>query len=164
MKYNVQIGDAMRVVELLQLDDGLHVSVDGVGVEMDAEILQPGLLSLRVGKRSYHCWLDETPQGRRVVVEGRRLAYSVADPRQLRRGAHSGMEGGVAQMKAPMPGRVVNLLVQVGDAVEAKQGVVVIEAMKMQNELKAPKAGRVVRIHAAAGDTVQSGAVLVEIE
>ena len=63
-----------------------------------------------------------------------------------------------------MPGRVVRLLVEVGDEVEEGQGVVVIEAMKMQNELKSPKAGRVVRVGAGVGDTVGSGDVLVVVE
>jgi biotin carboxyl carrier protein len=63
-----------------------------------------------------------------------------------------------------MPGRVVRVLVEAGDEVEEGQGVVVIEAMKMQNELKSPKAGRVVRLGAAVGDTVGSGDVLVVVE
>jgi biotin carboxyl carrier protein len=63
-----------------------------------------------------------------------------------------------------MPGRVVRLLAAVGDEVEEGQGVVVIEAMKMQNELKSPKAGRVVRVGASVGDTVGSGDVLVVVE
>jgi biotin carboxyl carrier protein len=63
-----------------------------------------------------------------------------------------------------MPGRVVRLLVAAGDEVEEGQGVVVIEAMKMQNELKSPKAGRVVRVGTSVGDTVGSGDVLVVVE
>ncbi len=87
------------------------------------------------------------------------------DPRSLqgRRGAGAGAEG-PRPVKAPMPGRVVRLLVGVGDEVEEGQGVVVIEAMKMQNELKSPKAGRVVRVGVAVGDTVGSGDVLVVVE
>ncbi|WP_433967151.1 biotin/lipoyl-containing protein [Tunturiibacter gelidiferens] len=67
-------------------------------------------------------------------------------------------------MKAPMPGRMVRVLVEVGDEVEEGQAVVVIEAMKMQNELKSPKAGRVARIAVAVGDAVGSGDVLVVVE
>ena len=67
-------------------------------------------------------------------------------------------------MKAPMPGRVVRVLVAVGDEVAEDAGVVVIEAMKMQNELKSPKAGRVIRVGVAVGDTVGSGDVLVVVE
>ena len=87
------------------------------------------------------------------------------DPRSLkgRKGAGAGVDGPRA-VKAPMPGRVVRVLVGVGDEVAEQQGVVVIEAMKMQNELKSPKAGRVVRVAAVVGETVGSGDVLVVVE
>jgi len=71
---------------------------------------------------------------------------------------------GKASLKAMMPGRVVNLLVNVGDTVAAHQGVAVIEAMKMENELKAPKAGKVTEIKVAPGQTVEKGALLLIIE
>jgi biotin carboxyl carrier protein len=67
-------------------------------------------------------------------------------------------------VKAPMPGRVVRVLVEAGEDVAEGQGVVVIEAMKMQNELKSPKAGRVTRVGVAVGDTVGSGDVLVVVD
>jgi biotin carboxyl carrier protein len=99
------------------------------------------------------------------VIGGQRYGFAVEDPRSLqgRRGAGAGTEGPRPE-KAPMPGRVVRLLAAVGDQVEEGQGVVVIEAMKMQNELKSPKAGRVVRVGASVGDTVASGDVLVVVE
>jgi biotin carboxyl carrier protein len=136
---------------------------------VDVRLLEPGVMSLLIpapedaetGGRQYRCVLD----GDGVVIDGRRYGFEVKDPRSLqgRRGAGAGTEG-PRPVKAPMPGRVVRLLVEVGEDVEEGQGVVVIEAMKMQNELKSPKAGRVVRVGAGVGDTVGSGDVLVVVE
>lgn len=135
--------------------------VDGRAVRADVRMLEPGVMSLLVEGRQYRCVLD----GDGVVIGGRRYGFVVDDPRSLtgRRGAGAGTEG-PRPVKAPMPGRVVRVLVEAGDEVEEGQGVVVIEAMKMQNELKSPKGGRVVRLGAAVGDTVGSGDVLVVVE
>ncbi len=159
----LEIGGKKRRVELpAQLGAGaVECSVDGQGVRVDARMLEPGVMSLLVDGRQYRCVLD----GDGVVVGGRRHEFVVEDPRSLqgRRGAGAGAQG-PRPVKAPMPGRVVRLLVEVGDVVAEGQGVVVIEAMKMQNELKASKAGRVVKVGVAVGDTVGSGDVLVVVE
>jgi acetyl/propionyl-CoA carboxylase alpha subunit len=168
----VEIGGKKRRVELGGTLGGgggagvLECSVDGRAVSVDARLLEPGVMSLLIADpdgegRQYRCVLD----GDGVVIDGRRYGFEVKDPRSLqgRRGAGAGTEG-PRPVKAPMPGRVVRLLVEVGEEVEEGQGVVVIEAMKMQNELKSPKAGRVIRVGAAVGDTVGSGDVLVVVE
>jgi biotin carboxyl carrier protein len=147
-------------------------SIDGRVVSVDVRLLEPGVMSLLITYphaqghthaqgRQYRCVLD----GDGVVIGGRRYGFEVDDPRSLqgRRGAGAGTEG-PRPVKAPMPGRVVRMLVEAGDEVEEGQGCVVIEAMKMQNELKSPKAGRVARIGVAIGDTVGSGDVLVVVE
>ena len=144
--------------------------VDGRAVSADVRLLEPGVMSLLITNsdadpnsqgRQYRCVVD----GDGLVIGGRRYGFAVDDPRSLagRRGAGAGTEG-PRPVKAPMPGRVVRVLVEVGDEVDAGQGVVVIEAMKMQNELKAPKAGRVVRVGVAVGDTVGLGDVLAVVE
>jgi acetyl/propionyl-CoA carboxylase alpha subunit len=139
----------------------MECSIDGRAVIADVQMLEPGVMSLLIGGRQYRCVLD----GNGVVIGGRRYGFEVDDPRSLqgRRGSGAGTEG-PRPVKAPMPGRVVRVVVSVGDEVEEGQGVVVIEAMKMQNELKSPKAGRVVKISVAVGDTVGSGDVLVVVE
>jgi acetyl/propionyl-CoA carboxylase alpha subunit len=143
------------------VDGPVECSVDGRVVNADVRMLEPGVMSLLIAGRQYRCILD----GDGVVIGGRRYGFEVDDPRSLqgRRGAGAGAEG-PRPVKAPMPGRVVRLLVAVGDEVKEGQGVVVIEAMKMQNELKSPKAGRVVRVGVGVGDTVGSGDVLVVVE
>ncbi|NYF49859.1 biotin/lipoyl-containing protein [Tunturiibacter gelidoferens] len=135
--------------------------VDGRSIMADVRFLQAGVLSLLIDGRQYRCVLD----GDGVLVGGRRFGFEVADPRSLqgRRGAGAGTDG-PRPVKAPMPGRVVRVLVEVGDEVEVGQAVVVIEAMKMQNELKSPKAGRVAKITVGVGDAVGSGDVLVVVE
>ena len=178
----LEIGGKRRRVELGGsfsggVVDGLReCTVDGRAMAVDARVLEDGVMSLLVtlpearareagdaeaGGRQYRCVLD----GDGVVIDGRRYGFEVEDPRSLqgRRGAGAGTEG-PRPVKAPMPGRVVRLLVEAGESVEEGQGVVVIEAMKMQNELKSPKAGRVARVGAAVGDTVGSGDVLVVVE
>ena len=149
----------------------MECSVDGRAISVDVRRLEPGVMSLLVTNpdrqdpdragRQYRCVLD----GDGVVISGRRFGFEVDDPRSLqgRRGAGTGTEG-PRPLKAPMPGRVVRMLVEVGDEVAEGQGMAVIEAMKMQNELKSPKAGRVVRVGVAGGDTVGSGDVLVVVE
>jgi biotin carboxyl carrier protein len=168
----LEIGGKKRRVELGGTPGGgaftgaMECSVDGSVMSVDVRLLEPGVMSLLITSaegrgRQYRCVLD----GDGVVIDGRRYGFEVEDPRSLqgRRGAGTGKEG-PRSVKAPMPGRVVRLLVEVGEDVEEGQGVVVIEAMKMQNELKSPKAGRVVRVGAAVGDTVGSGDVLVVVE
>ncbi len=137
----------------------------GREIEADARLLQPGVLSLLVDGISYRCMLEATPDGASLLIEGRAVAYQVNDPRSLRaRRSRAETHQGARPLKASMPGRVVRLLVEEGDAVEAQQGVLVIEAMKMLNELHAPKAGRVVELRVSAGETIATGQVLAVIE
>jgi acetyl/propionyl-CoA carboxylase alpha subunit len=142
-------------------DATFECSVDGRAIQVNAQVTEPGVVSLIVDGRQYRCVLD----GNAVIIGGRRFSFDVEDPRSLRgrRGAGEGAAG-PRPVKAPMPGRVVRVLVSEGDEVAEHQGVVVIEAMKMQNELKSPKAGRVARVAVAVDGTVGAGDVLVIIE
>lgn len=145
--------------------------IDGQRIEVSAELVQPGILSLIVGEQgrpgghAFRCVLDEGPLETAIQIGGQRHLFSIDDPRSwsARRGK-TGAAGGQQVIKAPMPGRIVRLLVAAGDLVEAHQGVVVIEAMKMQNELKAARAGTIVEIKTEAGATVAAGEVLLVIE
>jgi biotin carboxyl carrier protein len=154
-------GKRVRVELPAQVSGAFDCSIDGRAMQVNAQTMEPGVLSLIVGGRQYRCMLD----GDAVIVGGRRFGFQVEDPRSLRgrRGAGGGAAG-PRPVKAPMPGRVVRVLVSEGDDVAEHQGVVVIEAMKMQNELKSPKAGRVARVAVVVDETVGSGDVLVVIE
>lgn len=160
----LEIGGRQRRVEVpaqLSTDGIVPCVLDGKTIEVDVRAMDPRMLSLVIEGRAYRCVLD----GDAVLIAGRRFEFSVNDPRSLR-GRRNSNEGaaGARAIKAPMPGRVVRVLVQEGDEVTEQQGVIVIEAMKMQNELKSPKAGRVMKVAASSEATVNAGEVLVIVE
>ncbi len=138
------------------------------GVRHQAEISQPepGFLVIVIDGRIYRCQVDQLADGSmEVEVNGRRLPVRVRDLKHLRGSdGTGGSNTGSATLTAPMPGKVVRLLTSVGDEVKAGQGVLVVEAMKMQNEIQASRAGRVVEIHVREGQTVNSGEALAVIE
>ena len=129
--------------------------------EFSIETAGPGAYSVLVEGRGYLVRLLSAGE---VSVNGRAFAVEVFDPREMRERDSAGESEGRQSIAAPMPGKVVRLLVQPGDLVEAGQGLVVVEAMKMQNEMKSPKAGRVVEVRAKAEATVAAGEVLMVIE
>jgi acetyl/propionyl-CoA carboxylase alpha subunit len=154
-------------VELPVVADGGAVEcvVDGRQTLVDVHILEPGVMSLVVGGRQFRCVLDRSGDGDSVLIGGWRYGFEVEDPRSLqgRKGGGAGAAG-PRPVKAPMPGRVVRVLVNDGQDVVEGEAIVVIEAMKMQNELRSPKAGRVVRVSVGVGDAVGSGDVLAVVE
>jgi biotin carboxyl carrier protein len=168
MMLQIELDGSLRPIELTRGEtDGAYLaSLDGEpAVEIDARMLQPGVLSLRIAGKSYRCVLEESPEGTAIHLQGKRLPYRVDDPRSLKsRRSRQGGADGPQSVTAPMPGRVVRVLANVGDTVEAHQGVIVIEAMKMQNELKSPKAGKVVQMRVEPGGTVAAGEVLAVVE
>ena len=103
-----------------------------------------------------------TDQG--IWVNGRRLSMEVFDPRDLRPRKGNASNQGRQEIAASMPGKVIRVLVTAGDSVEEGQGLVVVEAMKMQNEMKSPKSGRVAEVRTRADATVGAGEVLVVVE
>ncbi len=121
---------------------------------------EPGVYSVLHGGASYEIRL--TPD--RLEIDGHPVRYAVEDPRQWKRTSALAGAGGRASITAPMPGKVVRILVAVGDIVTAGQGIVVVEAMKMQNELKSPVAGVVAKLAVAENAGVAAGAVLAIIE
>jgi biotin carboxyl carrier protein len=147
-----------------------QVAVDGRTIEIDSEQLasvfqvEPGVYSVLLDGVSYEVRLTQSSQGLSAEAGGRRFAVGVRDPRDTSRGERASIGSGRQNVAAPMPGKVIRVLVNVGDSVEAGQGLVVVEAMKMQNEMKAARPGRVVDIRAAAGETVGAGDTLVMLE
>lgn len=163
MKLEIEIAGRIRVVEYKPGET--TVTVDGEAVSVEAQMLRPGVLSLVVDGRAWRVVLENDSEEPAVYVGGERIPYRIDDPRSLKgRRARVTGTAGPKSIKASMPGRVVRVLAQKGEAVEAHQGVVVIEAMKMQNELKSPKAGKVAELRVAPGDTVVAGEVLAVIE
>ena len=133
---------------------------------VDVREVEPGVFSVIRDGRSYELRAvsvaDEGVYD--VIVDGREFRLEVRDPREFSRRSGSAFGSGRQNVNAAMPGKVVRVLVKDGDEVEAGQGLVVVEAMKMQNEMKASKPGRVLKVHVKDGDTVGAGQALVVIE
>ncbi|MGE5647301.1 MAG: biotin/lipoyl-containing protein [Acidobacteriota bacterium] len=144
------------------------VLVDGRAVPLAeaASILEvePGIYSVLAGGRSFEARIERIDDAWAVTIGRRRYVVEVADPRRPVRRARGLPGEGRRPLASPMPGKVVRVLVAEGDRIEAGQGIAVVEAMKMQNEMKAPRAGRVVSLTAREGATVAAGEVLAVIE
>ena len=163
MKYNLPNG------LLKLLPNGVHggwtYSLGSQGGAVSVVEVEPGTYSILLEGRSYEVRTGPLADGLTwVVIEGRRHQLDLRDPRNGRPGNGAASRAGQATLKAPMPGKVVRLLVAEGDTVEAGQGVAVVEAMKMQNEMKAPRAGVVRAIKTKEGSTVAAGEALLVIE
>lgn len=166
MTCQVELRGRTRVLTLTASNGEWRVEVDGQPLSVDAVRIDARTLSLLVEGRSYtFAWERQLSGSIWLGSPNRGLHFeaSVADPRRLQ--IHHGFEQtGRAQIKAPMAGKVVKLLALKGDALERGQGVVVLEAMKMQNEVRSPKAGTLVKLAVTAGEAVATGQLLAEIE
>jgi len=128
-------------------------------VSTDIIQVEPNVYSILVDGVSYEARVN----GVEVTIGGVRFSIEIDDPRQWKRSARSADSSGQASLTAAMPGKIVRVLVAVGDEVAAGQGILVIEAMKMQNELKAPRAGRVTAMEVKENESVNAGALLATI-
>ena len=173
MKTQLLVNGTVRTVAL---EPGERVGefvgeMDGEPVTLSAVMVTPGVLSLVMGSgplagQAFRCVATQEPGGERaVVVSGRTFGFQAHDPRSLRtRKRRVDADEGTLLLKASMAGRVVRVLVEAGGPVEAGGSVLVIEAMKMQNEIKSPRGGRVAEVKVKAGEMVTGGQVLVVVE
>jgi biotin carboxyl carrier protein len=163
MKYEILINGTRRNVEFAPgAKETSHVTftVDGRVVEADAIRISPGVYSILLGGRSLELTIEETSGGMLWHANGREFQMEIIDPRSWRGGHGAGIElEGRQRLVAPMPGKIVRVLVATGEQVKAGQGLLVIEAMKMQNEIRAPKSGIVEKL-AREGQTVNAGEIL----
>ncbi|MCI0488088.1 MAG: biotin/lipoyl-binding protein [Blastocatellia bacterium] len=164
MKYEAEIDGRQISIELERRDRSVSAMVDGRRYELEVLCPERGLYLIFAGERVYEAraWSAESDLFT-VKLRDRVFSARVID-RKHRRSVADHSDEGRQQLTAPMPGKVVRLLREQGDEVEAGQGVVVVEAMKMQNEIKSTKAGRIVEIRVAAGDTVNANQVLAVVE
>jgi len=165
MAYEVTVGDAVHRVEARRDGDGWVVTLDGRDVEVDAILPRPGVVHLVRDGESKAAVLTRTASGWDVTMDGVRRRLGVVDERRKALAAITGdgAAGGAQIISTSMPGKVVAILVAEGDAVEKGQGVIVIEAMKMENELRAAGPGVVASIPVAVGEAVEGGAELLRI-
>lgn len=155
-------GKNTRTVELERAANGWRISLDGRPVNADAAEIDSHTLSLLLDGLSYEVHIVESPDGVLTLQTGlQEFTAEVTDPRAWRGRRHGALEAeGRQQVVAPMPGKVIRVLVQAGDKVEAGQGLFVVEAMKMQNEIRSPKGGTVERLHVQEGQPVNAGEAL----
>lgn len=165
MIYEVAIDGKTYRVELARAGASWHCKVDGREFPLDVAVAGNQVLSLLINGKSYEVQQESSSGESHIVVGRERFSASVRDPRSLgaRRRNQDGGEG-ARKITAPMPGKVVRILAPVGSEVEAGQSVLVIEAMKMQNELKSPKKGKITRLMVSEGAAVEAGQVLAEVE
>ena len=190
MKFDIQLraGDELTEQELelrprgaehatggtveFSLDHGRSPAPKGAAADHDGvadwAAIGPGLYSIILSGHSYEVRVaraeGDDSAGKFVVrLGGREYSMEVRDPRRRRRSSAVRADEGPQEIVAPMPSRIVKLLVEAGQKVEAGSGLVVIEAMKMQNELRAPRAGRIEKIYVREGEGVETGAKLVRL-
>jgi biotin carboxyl carrier protein len=167
MKYQATIGSgggagAPRVVEIDERDGVLRISLDGVAHQVDAIPLEDDSVSLLIDGRSYALEFEQRGERMGVLVRGSVFEVELLDERRLRMRTAGGRlsDTGPQVVVAPMPGKIVRVLVAPGDEVKEGQGLLVVEAMKMENELRAARAGRVLEVSVVAGTAVEAGARL----
>jgi len=166
MTYDVIVDGKTHRLELTRGENTWLCRVDDHMIEVDAALTARDVLSVLVGGDAFEVKRERSLQGElHLVIGSARYAVDVQDPRSLRtRRAVGGGEAGPQKITAPMPGKIVRVMVAVGDEVKAGQGVIVMEAMKMQNEMKSPKDGNVQKILTSEGSTVNPGDTLAVIE
>jgi biotin carboxyl carrier protein len=166
MKYEVQLrgpgGTRARTVELERDGERWSIKLDGEPIEADAVELDAHTISVLLHGESHEIRIAPAAEGALKIQAGsQEFTAEVVDPRAWSGRRHGHVEAeGRQQIVAPMPGKVVRVLVKAGDAVESGQGLLVVEAMKMQNEIRSPKSGVVERVLATEGQPVNAGEVL----
>src|SRR5580698_4587425 len=164
MTYDIAIDGKNYRLDLNQVDGRWHCQLDGREVEVDAVLARPDVLSLRIGNRAYEVKCERVAGEIHLWVGSARFAAEVRDPRSLRGRVREIDDRGPKKLMAPMPGKIVRVLVSPGDLIEAGAGVLVVEAMKMQNEIKSPKKGTIQKIMFGEGAAVNAGDVLAIVE
>ncbi len=165
MKLKAVIGEREEEL-LLKLEDGrVQAEIGDRVYTLDVRETAPDSYLFFLNTNVHECRVDQRASAFDVSIHGRSYAVTIVDPKRLRSGQDSDRhQHGAAEILAPMPGKVVRVHLQAGDAVEKGAGVIVVEAMKMQNEMKSPRAGVLVSINVKPGDTVNAGDVLAVIE
>jgi biotin carboxyl carrier protein len=162
VKLRLTVNGVEKEVECNAEIENCRFRIDNTEGTAAVETASPGVYSILIDGVNYDARVERTPDGMVVAIAGERFDISVHDPRRWSPKSAGGSEG-AATLTSPMPGKVVRVLVATGDAVEAGQGILVVEAMKMQNELKAPRAGHVISLTAREGSTVVAGESLATI-
>jgi biotin carboxyl carrier protein len=162
LKIEIELDGKSRSVEMIHTGERARWSIDGRAIDVDAVEVSPGIYSILIGGQSFEARIaPQADFALRVTVAKREYHATIRNPRKWTRNRGLGAEAaGSQQLRAPMPGKIVLLLAKAGDHVDVGQGIVVMEAMKMQNEIRSPKSGIVERLLVTQGQTVNPGDVV----
>jgi biotin carboxyl carrier protein len=166
MRFEVHLNGAYgaekHTVELERTPGGYQISLNGQPIDASAALVAPSTVSVLIGGQSFEVHVTPTVDEQIKLQSGpHEFTAELRDPRAWQGRRHGALEAeGRQQIAAPMPGKVIRVLVNTGDEVEAGQGLVVVEAMKMQNEIRSPKKGKVERLQVKEGQAVNAGEVL----
>jgi biotin carboxyl carrier protein len=164
MKLDVEIDGKTHSVERVQERDLSRWFADGLPLDADAAEVSPAVYSILLHGESFEVRIEKVGSELRAIALGREYKIVIRDPREWKRNRGGATEAeGRQQVTAPMPGKVVRILVATGDRVQAGQGLMVVEAMKMQNEIRTPKSGKIERLAVTEGQTVNAGEVVAVV-
>lgn len=162
MKLYAEIDDQKYEITLKREAEKVYAEIDGKSYELEASEPEPNVYLLKHNNQIYQIYASPNNV---ISLGNQQFEINLIDPKRLRgSGAAGGQADGVSEIKTAMPGKVVRVLVEQGAEIQKGEGVVIVEAMKMQNEMKSPKDGIVKEIRFAEGSTVNAGAVLAVIE
>ena len=164
MTYEISIDGTNYRLELSQAEGRWVCRLDGRDIQVDAVLARPDVISLRLGNKAYEVKCERVGSDLHLWVGSVRYEAEVRDPRSLRSRARAVDDHGPRKLTAPMPGKVVRILLREGAEVESGTGILVVEAMKMQNEVKSPKKGKIQKIVVSEGAAVNAGDVLGIVE
>lgn len=167
MAYIATLGDQTHTIEVqeLEADHVYRIVIDGKERIVDGRQLSAHMYSLLVEDQSFTVDVTEKDDQYTVSCEGKTFQFSLLDERRALRPGEGGSSGvGDTEVRSLMPGKIVEVLVSVGDEVEQDQGVLIMEAMKMENEVRASTTGTVTAILVAEGQAVEAGELLLELE
>ena len=167
MKLLAEIDGKTMEIELRRSGEAVLARVDGREYELEVSEPEPGIYLFKHQAKIFEIFVGRSPTGgaTEVKVNGERYDVSIIDPKRLRgSGSDHSQDHGLVEIRSAMPGKVVRLLSSVGENIEKGSGVLVVEAMKMQNELKSPKDGVIKEIRVDEADTVEAGQILAIIE
>jgi biotin carboxyl carrier protein len=164
VKIEIQLRGVKKTVEIRSNNGKLQFFINGRALQADAVQNAEGIYSILLGGQSFEARIETRGPYLAVNVDGREFIAEIRDPRRFMHGRTGAVEAeGKQQVLAPMPGKIVRVLAAAGEAIESNKGLVVIEAMKMQNEVRSPKSGIVELMLVVEGQAVGSGDVLAVI-
>ena len=165
MNYEVHINEKAFRLELDHYEGKWHCKLNGTQLSIDAILTRPNVLSILLDGKAYEVKREVTSNDLHLWVGSSRYSVEVSDLRSFRnRKSGTASNQGLQKLRAAMPGKVVRILLQQGAQVEAGEGILVVEAMKMQNEIKSPKAGTIQKIMVTTGDAVNAGDFVAIVE